>query len=184
MMNNRLAPALIGVLAALAWSGPALAAVPPTLAAEARAAIKAISEGIARTYGMPEDQLPIITMKGSSTPLVNDEGLAARMATTLKSVFGEKNVLTELPPVTGSEDVHLLRGPHKDIPFNFLFVGIADPKVFVAAQWPGEPMRVPYSGHNPNLVVDLAAITVGTSIATIAMLELLHPGAKPTGGQK
>jgi hippurate hydrolase len=140
--------------------------------------VKSISEGIARTYGMPEDQMPVISMKGSSTPLVNDEALAVRMAATLKSFLGEKNVVTEFPAVTGSEDVHLLKGPHKDVPFNFLFVGIVDPKVFAAAQRPGEPLRPPYAGHNPNFVVDLAAIPVGTEIATIAMLELLQPGAK------
>jgi hippurate hydrolase len=32
---------------------------------------------------------------------------------------------------------------------------------------------MPYSAHNPNFVVDLAAIPVGTRIATTAMLELL-----------
>jgi hippurate hydrolase len=148
----------------------------PAVRTQMLAGIKAISEGIARTYGMPEDQLPVITMKGSSTPLVNDDALAARMAATLKPVLGEKNVLTDLPPSTGSEDVHLLKGPHEDVPFNFLFVGIADPKVFAAAQRPGEPMRLPYSGHNPNFVVDLAAIPMGTAIATISMLELLQPG--------
>jgi hippurate hydrolase len=121
--------------------------------------------------------MPVITMKGSSTPLVNDDALAERMAAALKPVLGEKSVLTDLPPTTGSEDVHLLKGPHTDVPFNFLFVGIVDPKVFAAAQRPGEPLRPPYAGHNPNFVVDLAAIPVGTEIATIAMLELLRPTA-------
>ena len=142
------------------------------------AGIKAISEGIARTYGMPEDAMPVITMKGSSAPLVNDDALAARMAATLKALLGEQNVVTEFPPVTGSEDVHLLKGPHQDVPFNYLFVGIADPEVLAAAQRPGEPPRPPYAGHNPNFVVDLSAIRVGTEIATVAMLELLQPAVK------
>jgi hippurate hydrolase len=176
-VDNNVIPQTALVKANLRWFDP-------TVRAQMLAGIKAISEGIARTYGMPEDQMPVITMKGSSTPLVNDEALAARMATTLKAVFGEKSVVTELPAVTGSEDVHLLKGPHTDVPFNFLFVGIADPKVFAAAQRPGEPMRVPYSGHNPNFVVDLAAIPVGTSIATISMLDLLQPGAKPMTAAK
>jgi hippurate hydrolase len=169
-VDNNVIPQTALVKANLRWFDP-------SVRTQMLAGIKAISEGIARTYGMPEDQLPVITMKGSSTPLVNDDALATRMATTLKSVFGEKSVVTELPAVTGSEDVHLLKGPHEDVPFNFLFVGIADPKVFAAAQRPGEPMRVPYSGHNPNFVVDLAAIPMGTAVATISMLELLQPGA-------
>lgn len=170
-VDNNVIPQTALVKANLRWFDP-------SVRTQMLAGIKAISEGVARTYGMPEDQMPVITMKGSSTPLVNDEALATRMATTLKSVFGEKSVVTELPAVTGSEDVHLLKGPHTDVPFNFLFVGIADPKVFAAAQRPGEPMRVPYSGHNPNFVVDLSAIPMGTSIATIAMLDLLQPGPK------
>lgn len=170
-VDNNVIPQTALVKANLRW-------FEPQVRTKMLSGIKAISEGIARTYGMPEDQMPVITMKGSSTPLVNDEALAARMATTLKSVFGETNVLTDLPPVTGSEDVHLLKGPHTDVPFNFLFVGIADPKVFAAAQRPGEPLRPPFSGHNPNFVVDLAAIPMGTSIATVSMLELLQPKAE------
>jgi len=142
------------------------------------AGIKSISEGIARTYGMPEDQMPVITMKGGSTPLVNDEALAARLAVALKPVFGEQNLITDFPPATGSEDIHLLKGPHTDVPFNFLVVGVVDPKLFASVQKPGQPMQVPYAAHNPNFIVDLAAIPMGTSVATISMLELLQPGAK------
>ncbi len=142
------------------------------------AGIKSISEGIARTYGMPEDQLPVITMKGGSTPLVNDEALAARLAAAMKPVFGEQKVVTEFPAATGSEDIHLLKGPHTDVPFTFLVVGVADPKLFASVQKPGQPMQVPYAAHNPNFMVDLAAIPMGTSIATIAMLELLQLEAR------
>jgi hippurate hydrolase len=74
--------------------------------------------------------------------------------------------------------VHLLKGPHTDVPFNFLFVGIANPKVFAAAQTPGQPMRPPFSGHNPNFVVDLSAILLGTEIATVSMLDLLQSAPK------
>jgi hippurate hydrolase len=170
-VDNNVIPQTALVKANLRW-------FEPKVREQMLGGIKAISEGVARTYGMPEDQMPVITMKGSSTPLVNDEALATRMATTLKSVFGANSVITELPAVTGSEDVHLLKGPHTDVPFNFLFVGIADPKVFAAAQTPGQPMRPPFSGHNPNFVVDLSAIPLGTEIATVSMLDLLQPGAK------
>lgn len=121
--------------------------------------IRSVSNGIARTYGMPEDQLPVITMKGGSTPLVNDDALAKRLAVPLKALLGADNVVTELPPATGSEDVHLLKGPHKDIPFTFMFVGIADPPVYEAALKQGKAL--PYSAHNPNFIVDLKAIPAG-----------------------
>jgi hippurate hydrolase len=133
--------------------------------------IRSISEGIARTYGMPEDKMPEITMKGGSTPLVNDDALARRLAVPLKDLLGQGNVVTEFPPATGSEDVHLLKGPHDDVPFTFLIVGVADPEVFARAIEQGKDL--PYSAHNPNFIVDLAAIPVGTEVATVSMLELL-----------
>ncbi len=137
--------------------------------------IRSVSNGIARTYGMPEDHLPVITMKGSTTPLVNDDALARRLAVPLGALLGDENVVTEFPPATGSEDVHLLLGPNASVPFTFLIVGIADPAVFAAARKEGKAM--PYSPHNPNFVVDLKAIPVGTKIASVAMLELLAKGA-------
>jgi hippurate hydrolase len=133
--------------------------------------IKNISNGIARTYGMPEDKLPVITMKGSSTPLVNHDGLASRLTVPLKKLLGDQMVVTDFPPSTGSEDVHLLLGSQKDVPFIFLVVGVADPDVFAAARKEGKAM--PYSAHNPDFVVDLRAIRVGTNVATVAMLELM-----------
>jgi hippurate hydrolase len=52
---------------------------------------------------------------------------------------------------------------------------VVDPELFASVQKPGQPMQVPYAAHNPNFIVDLAAIPVGTSVATISMLELLQP---------
>lgn len=133
--------------------------------------IKSVSEGIARTYGMPEDQLPVVTLKGGTTPLVNDDALATRMAGPLRELLGADKVVTNLPPATGSEDVHLLLGDYTDVPFNFLIVGVADPAVFAAAIREGKAL--PYSAHNPNFVVDLEAIPVGAKVATVSMLGLL-----------
>ncbi len=163
--DNNVIPSTALLKANLRWYSP-------QVREQMLAGIKAISEGIARTYGMPEDQLPVITMKGGSTPLVNQDELAERMATTLKATIGEKNVVTELPPATGSEDVHLLLGPHTDVPFNYLIVGVADPAVYAAAVKEGKMW--PYSAHNPNFVVDLRAIPFGTRVATISMLDLLQ----------
>lgn len=139
------------------------------------AGIKSISDGIARAYGMPEDQLPEYTMKGSSTPLINDEEMAQRHAKALAKLVGEKNVVTQLPPATGSEDVHLLKGPHENMAFNFLIVGVADPEAVRASMAAGKGF--PYSAHNPNFVVDLRAIPIGTEVATVATMELLGKGA-------
>lgn len=76
-----------------------------------------------------------------------------------------------MPAVTGSEDAHMLRGPHTDLPFNYLLVGVAAPEVFAEALSRGE--LVPYYPHNPNYVVDLAAVAFGTKIAAYSVLSLV-----------
>jgi hippurate hydrolase len=136
--------------------------------------IRAVSEGIARSFGMPDELMPVITMGGGSTPLVNDAALTARLAATLRGVLGEPNVITDLPAVTGSEDCHLLKGPHHDVPLAYLMVGVADPQVYADAAAQGR--LFPYSPHSPDYVVDLAAIPLGARIAGRAMLELLGAG--------
>ena len=87
---------------------------------------------------MPEDLLPSVTMKGGSTPLVNTTALTDRLAVPLKQLLGGDKVVAEFPPATGSEDCHLLMGDHKDIPFAFLIVGVADPQVFAEARKQGK----------------------------------------------
>ena len=139
------------------------------------AGIKSISDGIARTYGMPEDQLPEYTMKGYSTPLVNDDEMASRHAAALAKLVGEAGVVSQLPAATGSEDVHLLKGSNPDVAFNYLVVGVADPEVFRASMEAGKGL--PYSAHNPNFIVDLRAIPLGTEIAAVATMEFLANGA-------
>ncbi|MGH3562638.1 MAG: amidohydrolase, partial [Mycobacterium sp.] len=135
------------------------------------AGIRAVSEGIARSYGMPDDQLPTITMAGGSTPLVNDFRLTDQLASVLGGVIGADNVVTQLPALAGSEDCHLLKGPHQDVPLAYLMVGAADPQVCADAAAAGK--LFPYTPHSPDYVVDLAAVPFGTRVASHAMLELL-----------
>lgn len=134
-------------------------------------AIKNTSHGIARIYGISEDKLPEVTIKGSSTPLINDPTLSQRLSPPLKRLLGENNVITDFPTFAGSEDVHLLKGPHLDLPFSFLFVGVADPKVYEKARQEGK--LTPYVPHSPYYIVDLKALPVGTKIATTSILELM-----------
>ncbi|WP_293060156.1 peptidase dimerization domain-containing protein, partial [Mycobacterium sp.] len=130
--------------------------------------IKAVCDGIARTYGMPEDQLPQVTLTGGCTPLVNDENLCARLAAALGTAIGPDRVVTQLPPLTASEDCQLLKGPHLDLPLAYLFVGVADPQVYSAALASGK--LFPYSPHSPDYRVDVAAVPFGAKVASHVML--------------
>lgn len=133
--------------------------------------IRAICTGIARSYGMPDDRLPEITLAGGATPLVNDPALTDRLATALGEMLSPDNVVRQLPALTGSEDCHLLKGPHLDVPLAYLMVGVADPKVYEQSRARGQ--LFPYAPHSPDYVVDLSAIPTGTRIAARAMLELI-----------
>lgn len=162
--DNNVIPAEALVKANLRWYDPDVREIMLN-------AVKSVSEGIARTYGMPEDRLPEVIMKGGSSPLVNDPELAEQMANSLGEVLGAENIVTDIPRATGSEDVQLLKGPYPDMPFNYLLVGIADPAVYAAAVARGD--EVPFTPHNPNYVVDLTAVPHGARVAAYAMLGLL-----------
>ncbi|MDX8530822.1 amidohydrolase [Mesorhizobium sp. VK25A] len=133
--------------------------------------IRAINEGIARTYGMPEDQLPTMVMKGNSPPLANDEALIERMVTPLRTLIGEDKLLLGIPPVTGSEDAHVLVAPHPDTKIAYLYVGVADERAMAAATKKGEMLA--FAAHGPHYRVDPASIPAGAKVATVCVLELL-----------
>lgn len=136
------------------------------------AGIRAVSSGIARSWELPDELLPTITLAGGSSPLVNDAAQTATLAAALGDVLGEHNVVTQLPALTGSEDCHLLKGPHQDVPLTYLMVGVADPQVYADAAAKGR--LFPYAPHSPDYLVDLAAIPFGTKVASLAILELLE----------
>jgi hippurate hydrolase len=134
--------------------------------------IRSVNEAIARSYGMPKDQLPTLTMKGSTTPLVNDKSLVERLNAQLVNLVGQKGLIVEFPATTGAEDAHLLKGDNKNIQFDYAFVGIAEPALFAKARAEGK--MVPFSNHNANFQVDLNAIPFGAKVATLMTMELLH----------
>lgn len=135
------------------------------------AGLKAVCDGVARTYGMDEGALPTYTFKGGSTPLVNDDDQTRRLAAVLERVLGQGQVITEFPPVTGSEDAHLLMGDLDGVEFSYLNVGVADPVLCEQAWARGD--LFPYGMHSPEFLVHLPAIAVGTKVAAAAVLELL-----------
>lgn len=141
--------------------------------------VKAVSEGIARTYGMPEDKLPTIVRKGFSTPLVNSKPFMERAAAALTAagVVEKKGLITEFRAITGSEDAGMLVNGLEGVEIAYLFIGTADPKVFEKARIEGK--EFPFSNHQPNFAVDLAAIPLGAKVgATIVMDLMAKDGSK------
>jgi len=135
--------------------------------------VKAVSEGVARTYGMPDDRMPTIVRKGYSSALVNDSELTSHIAEHLvaNQVVTARNVITEFLPVTGSEDAHMLVDGLDDVKVGFLFVGIAPPEAMQQAKLAG--VEFPFANHQSTFQVDLDAIPYGSKVATAVVLDLL-----------
>jgi amidohydrolase len=135
--------------------------------------VKSISEGIARTYGMPEDKMPTIVRKGYSSALVNDKDLANHMAQQLVEVglVNPESMITEFRAVTGSEDAHMLVHGLDGVKVGFLAVGTAPPAMVEKAKKQGKAL--PFANHQSTFQVDLEAIPYGAKIATAVVLSLM-----------
>ena len=135
--------------------------------------VKAVSEGVARTYGMPEDKMPTIVRKGYSSALVNHSELTSHVAEHLvaNDVVTAQNMITQFMPVTGSEDAHMLVNGLDDVKVGFLFVGIASPEAMKQAKAAG--VEFPFANHQSTYQVDLDAIPYGSKVATAVVLDLL-----------
>jgi hippurate hydrolase len=135
--------------------------------------VKAITEGIARTYGMPEDKMPTIVRNGYSSALVNDDKLMMYIAEQLveQGLVDSGSMITEFRPATGSEDVHMLVHGLDGTKVGFLGIGTAPPAMAEAALQEGNDL--PFSNHQGTFQVDLDAIPYGARVASVVVLDLL-----------
>lgn len=132
--------------------------------------IDEINKGVAVAAGVAPDRMPTRLMKGSAVPLDNNEALVARINPSLMELMGEDKVLDQFPAVMGSED---FQEAFKSLqtPYAFLLIGVAPPELFAKAQAEGRPF--PFSNHNPDFFVDLAAIPIGAKVNAVNALSIL-----------
>lgn len=142
----------------------------PEVRAKLLARIDAVNRGVAIAAGVDEANLPTRTMKGTAGPLINDAKLVVRVNPSLRALLGDGKVLDQFPSVMGSEDFQEAFAG-KDTPYVFMLVGVAPPELVAKANALGQPF--PYSNHNPDFFVDLAAIPVGTKANTVAVLSVM-----------
>ena len=132
--------------------------------------IDEINRGIAIGAGVAPSTMPTRKMKGYAGPLVNDARLVELVNPALVALLGEGKVINNFPTVMGSEDFQNLFEA-LGTPYVFLLIGIAPVDMFFAALKAGR--QFPYSNHNPDFFVDLAAIPIGAKANTVAALALL-----------
>lgn len=132
--------------------------------------IRGINEGLAVANSLPKNLYPEIKLKGNAYPLLNDTTLTNRINAKLAKVVTTEKIITNMPPIMGSEDFPLLGRHNKKTVYDYLFVGIANQELVLKAI--GEGKKYPFYHHTANYQVDLSAIPLGTIIGATALLEI------------
>lgn len=136
--------------------------------------IKRIAVQTGRKWGLPEDKLPVVTVREDerAIPNINDTELTRRLHATYAKAYGDTIFTTVKRDSMGAEDFPYLVGPGvKGVYYN---VGGTPQAAFDAAKAGGP--AVP-SHHSPLFKVDgEAAVKLGTQTMTLAVLDL---AAKP-----
>ncbi len=134
-------------------------------------AIKRISENTARAAGVPEELLPVITLKNEYTPSgYNNPELTERVVGVLKEKLGEDNVVIG-EPVMGGEDFARYGRVEPKIPSLMLALGSVAPERIAAAR-AGE-IRLPSAHSSLYAPLPQPTITTGVFAMTHTVLDLM-----------
>lgn len=96
--------------------------------------IKQISEGVARTAGLPESLLPTVYVQDENTPAVyNQPEYTKEIVNNFRQTIGEINV-KEVPPVMAGEDFSRYGRTEKKIPSALFWLGAVDPEKYAQAK--------------------------------------------------
>ncbi|TDG14923.1 amidohydrolase [Seongchinamella unica] len=134
--------------------------------------IEEISQGVARTAGMPEDRLPLVTVADEYTPAVyNDPELVTKVAGLVRQALGESAAL-EIDPVMGGEDFSRYGRTEERVPGSILWLGAVSPASIAAAQ--AGKLTLP-SLHSAKFAPDAGpTISAGVNGMTAALLGLFQ----------
>ena len=143
--------------------------------------IKRIAQNVGRMNGMPEDKLPEVKLSTESTPVtINDAKLTERLRGTFARTFGSSTLIS--PPRTGmgAEDFAYFIQPELGVPGFYFTVGGTPQSAFDAAKAGGPPVP---GHHSPLFKIDPEpSVRLGTEAMTVAVLDLLKPGAARAAG--
>lgn len=132
------------------------------------ASIKRISKNMALAAGLPEDKLPVISIRDTQTPAtVNDIGLTQKLVPVFKKLIGEINV-EEMPPYMVGEDFSRFGMQDKKVPIFMFWLGAADPALVKKAKETGAQLP---SLHSPYFA-PLPEPTIKTGIKAMSAAAL------------
>ena len=134
--------------------------------------IRRVAENTALAYGVPEDRLPVVTIRDESAPATfNDVELSQRTLDAFANAFG-KDAVKVLPAVMAAEDFAEYGRTDPRIPSMIYWLGAADPEAFEAAQNGGPELP---GLHSPNFAPDAdTAVPLGTRSLVVAALNLFN----------
>ena len=135
------------------------------------AAVDRIAKGVARTHGMPDDKLPVVTVSEGTPTTINDTTLARRMNAALARDLGPAVMVPFEQKDMGAEDFSYFVDPRLGVPGYYFAVGGTPQAAFDAEKAGGPPVP---SHHSPLFkIAPEPAITLGTEAMVMATLELL-----------
>jgi hippurate hydrolase len=135
--------------------------------------IKRMADGLGRAAGLPDDKLPIVTVRESEyTPATyNNPELMAELKPVFEQALGAKNVLDQ-SPVMGGEDFGRFGSVDPKIPSVLFWLGAVKPKTVADAEKDGTILP---SLHSPFFAPDAKpTIDTGVQAMTAAALHLLQ----------
>lgn len=135
--------------------------------------IKRIADGLGRAAGLPDDKLPIVTVRDKEfTPATyNNPELANTVKLSIGAEIGAGNVL-DMDPVMGGEDFGAFGRVEPKIPSFLFWLGAVDPKTIAKAKKDGKTLP---SLHSPFFVPDYKpTIETGVAAMSAAAIGLLQ----------
>jgi amidohydrolase len=131
--------------------------------------IRHTAKGLAESYGVPEDRMPVVTLGESTPETYNDPALAERLRAPAIATLGKEHV-EEATAVMGSEDVGLFTLEGK-IPGMMYWLGAADAGKLAESKKTGVPLPSPHSALFAPVYEP--AIKTGVTAMTAMALDLL-----------
>jgi hippurate hydrolase len=143
-------------------------------------AIKRTAEGIGRANGLPENKLPEVKVSEGTPTTINDAALARRLNAAMARDLGAQALEPFVQTGMGAEDFAYFVEPKHGVRGYYFAVGGTPQAAFEAEKAGGPPVP---SHHSPLFKIDPEpSIRLGTEAMTVAVLDLLKPGAAAAAG--
>ena len=138
-------------------------------------AIERVAHGVGRMNGLPEDKLPTVKVVEGTPTTINDAALAKRLNAVMVRELGPDAFMPFEQVSMGAEDFAYFVQPDLGVPGYYFAVGGTPAAALDAAKKGGPPVP---SHHSPLFkIAPEPAVRLGVEAMTVAVLDLLKPGA-------